>query len=448
MSAIPHRGPHVRELFVKTGPAVAAVGPFEGDQSESRTSYDLGGKRKRVGAPTPQPVGLGQYKPRILADNTDANIPLHHGHPDDPRQPSNSRAPDSGADRSAGTHQEGSHSHSHSRPFMVGDKDTPLVLHSPSDTYGLERDVRALTVSPSREGEGMVIGTSNPLFDLQETPTANGDVSVSGGKVRHYEKRKDKKGEKQREHREQHRELQHREQFRELQHREQQGELQHREQFRELQHREQHREPEGVYIPAPDYDEEEKTMIFSDEPDDDELSSEMSGKKIYREYYGEDFSQYLSDDENGLDDILHRHSRSSHMVDRKSKTEVKRNHYKKRDSLAGKDKKDKGFQGSSSLRNFSYADSKFGTLTASHRRPSVNSLSEKTEEAELFVNTGSSYEHFLCSKNGEGPVEAGVPHMPHTFTRPAHKKDTLWKKLTWKFKKQPKNGFSVSPSYS
>jgi hypothetical protein len=59
-SALPSRGPHVRELFAQ-GPETS----FHYEQKESRTSYNISSTKKNR-APAP-PSGLGQYKPKILS---------------------------------------------------------------------------------------------------------------------------------------------------------------------------------------------------------------------------------------------------------------------------------------------------------------------------------------------------------------------------------------------
>ncbi|KAL8577773.1 hypothetical protein ACOMHN_001642 [Nucella lapillus] len=400
MSAIPQRGPHVRDLFVQPGPSVG-VAHLEADNQESRANYALGSKKKRP-APPP-PAGLGHYKPKILSGTNDSNITISQATaaPADARHTANGRGPESKPTPLS--------SNNNNRPFIIGDKDTPLVLHAASDDhYSAERDICDQKVSATSEADGAFMGTSNPLFDAQSPK-----VNLANGHAARDDQREERKGR-------------------------------------------ENGEPDRVFIPRPDYDEDEKIMVFSDEPDDDDdLLSEQPGKKVYKEYDGEDFAQYLSDEEIGTDNAPTWHKRSSHAPDWKSKTEAKRTLYKKREpsTLPGKTngKKDKSFPGPGSVRNFSYADSKYGTLNggSSSKRASVHSLSElDTGEAELFVNTGSSYEHFLCSKNGEElpPVLSEVPQVPFRYTRPAHKKDTLWKKLTWRFKNHAKNGFDVESS--
>ena len=236
-------------------------------------------------------------------------------------------------------------------------------------------------------------------------------------------------------------------------------------------------EPEGVFIPAPDYDEEEKTMVLEEEEGDFDMNFDPRRKRdVYREYQGEDFAQYLSDEDNGADFTQTYTSRprrpppqpfKHHTTERKPKGENKRL-FKKRDAGVAntKHKKspDKSISGSQSLRNFSYADSKFGTINGRNKRHSLpRSLSQEAEEADLFAETGSSYEQFLSHRNGDvnmsmdndrpvsmlvddrpfGEAALGLPERPPSYARQSSKKDTLWKKLTWRFK-QPKHSFDLT----
>ena len=413
MAALPQRGPHVRELFVQNGPGSGA-GSFQYAQKESRSSYDIKSKKKNR-APPP-PVGLGQYKPRILSGDSNVNVLNDHvTSPVRPPRPSKGR----GSASNNNNGDDDSKDVDRTRPFIVGDKDTPVMLHPSDDAHDLDLyvDDLALTSTGMPGQAERELGTDNPLFHLQEEEKeeGSGDALTPNG-------------------------------------------LPHM--TNGAQPTAKSEEPDGVYIPAPDYDEEEKTMVFPDEPDEQESNSPRRGKKVYKEYYGEDFAQYLSDEENGQGEAIRRPRRggAGHHAERKSKTEAKRPLYKKREPLPSKGKKDKGFSGSHSLRDFSFADSKFGTLTRDKKRHSLPVVSDDTADAELFVNTGDSYEHFLRSKNGEelgdvltdvpyGRGRAGfLPNAPPMYAGPAPTKDSLWKKLTWKFKKQARRSFDLSAS--
>ena len=418
MAALPQRGLHVRELFVQNGPGSGAPS-FQYAQKESRSSYDIKSKKKNR-APPP-PVGLGQYKPRILSGDSSVNVLNDHvTSPVRPPRPSKGRGSASTANNNNNNDDDGKDV-DRTRPFIMGDKDTPMMLHPSDDVRDVDLylDDLALTSTGMPGHAGRQLGTDNPLFRLEEEEE---------------EKEKEEEGS---------------------------SDALTPNGLPHMTNGAESEETDGVYIPAPDYDEEEKTMVFPDEPDEQESNSPQRGKKVYKEYYGEDFAQYLSDEENGQGEVMRRPRRrgaAGHHAERKSKTEAKRPMYKKRDSLPSKGKKDRGFSGTHSLRDFSFADSKFGTLTREKKRHSLPAVADDTADAELFVNTGDSYEHFLRSKNGEelgdvltdvpyGQGRAGfLPNAPPMYAGTAPTKDSLWKKLTWKFKKQARRSFDLSAS--
>ncbi|KAK7100832.1 uncharacterized protein [Littorina saxatilis] len=449
MSALPRRGAHVRDLFVNQTAPNLGMGSFESDQNGSRKSYDLGGSKKKKRAPAP-PVsaGLGQYKPRILSDESVTNVPsnLSVDNPVRPPRPSKNKV-DNPLNNFANT----SHNSDVSRPIIMGDKDTPLVLHPTPDPDDL--DFNVIDISLSSDGapltlnsEGMPgrgqdgLGTENPLFQMhEEEQEAAIDLTVTADQAAN-EKVFDFSGSAD-----------------EVTNGTETSHLNGIFQFGADRDPTENEEPEGIFIPPPDYDEEEKTMVFDEEDlEAGTSSSPRRGQKVFKEYYGEDYAQYLSDEETGphkAATVRPRRLHHNNVVDRKTKTEAKRPHYKKRESIAGKGKKDKSFTGSNSLRNFSFADSKFGTITGSKKRQhSIPSVSEETDEAELFVSTGESYEQFLRMKNGEdltnestGPTYgfqgggflAGHPlGMPSDVTRTPKEieRDNVWKKLTQRFR--------------
>nr|KAG5711793.1 hypothetical protein BaRGS_023557 [Batillaria attramentaria] len=242
---------------------MTSLGAFEYEQKESKGNYDIKKKRR---APPP-PTGLGQYKPKILSDDSLGNVPANRN-----SEESTSTAPTRPPRRSSGSqHQNGNAGNSGQvRALVMGDKDTPMVLH-PSGDDAMEVDadddesllLRSDVVAVHEGGTE----TDNPLFNMRQDS---------------------------------------------------------------IEEAEQTQEPEGVFIPAPDYDEEEKTIELTDEPEEDFDPSPRRGKKVYKEYAGEDFSQYLSDDETDPRVELRRPPRRPmHIMERKSKTEAKRPHYKK-----------------------------------------------------------------------------------------------------------------------
>ena len=392
MSAVfPQANPHSRELFDNNNaPGLSAFGY---EKKESRSSYDIGGKKKRR-APK-APAGLGQYKPKILSAENATSVPVNNAAPDTPVRPPR-------PSKQKGRKDSDPPSSNIAKPIIMGDKDTPMTLHAEEDDHDLDLDVSDLKALTSSMGQGQAMGTENPLFKMHEED----DDEAQEEQVMDFA---DENG----------------------------GEA------------EKVLEPEGVYIPAPDYDEEEKTMSFADDPDDEHLINARRAKQVYKEYDGEDFAQYLSDEEISMEEVLSRSRRPVPVVERKAKTEAKRTNYKKRESLLGKNK-NKSISGASSLRDFSYADSKFGTVSGSKKRQSMPTLPEGSKEAELYVGNDASYEEFLRIKNGEAVMSRDhqyVQPQSGEFRRSSHtSKDTLWKKFTWKFKKPVNNSFNVTAS--
>lgn len=446
----------MRDLFGQNGPGTS----FQYDHKESKASYNISPKKKNRAPPPPS--GLSQYRPKILT--TDSHAPgivaIHHEGGQLLTSPSGNnevaslpvRPPRLGKGQSSADSTANGGVNS-SSPFIIGDKDVPMVLHAPDEDLSgdQERDIgdrqRLTSVDgmPGYESQG----TENPLFRMQdgeeeeermdtgEGSRASDSYDVAGDWDRVY----------------------------------QNGDIHHPAKISD------HRDKlNGVYIPDPDYDEDEKTLVLEDEDGDLDLhlNPEDRGQKVYKEYHGEDFAQYLSDEDAPRDMLqtLKRpsHSRShNHLADRKSKTEAQRPHFKKRDSVfsqggagKGKNRERNSISGSHSLRDFSFNDSKFGTVTGgnNHKRHSLSLTSSHdsaSEEAEIFVETGNSYEQFLRHRNGQVPADGvgdnrselvdaahGLPEAPPRYARASGSRDSLWKKMTWKFKSKVRSDFNVS----
>ncbi|XP_076439949.1 uncharacterized protein LOC143279720 [Babylonia areolata] len=425
MSALPQVSP-AGDLFNKGGPP---FGSFEYNQKESRSSYDIGAKKKRR-APAP-PSGLAQYKPKILSSDTsgDIPVPVSTDSPVAPPRPSRNRDGGKAAAREAG-------------PIVMGDKNVPVVLppsqHDDDDPQHVDLNVSSLNLTSHDvlTDHHQDLGTDNPLFSTHDELSPDSRSSADNPVLDTHDDNVTTSQSTDNPLFSLHDEgvsgTQGRLESNSFEDRKEQDDT----------------EPEGVYIPAPDYDEEELTMAIPEEADDGRRHSSRRSTRVYKEYDGEDFGQYLSDEENGYEEILRRASRPSIQIDHKSKTEVRRPHYKKRESLPLKNKKDKGVSGFSSLRTFSYADSKFGTVSGNRRQ---SGLLSGPKEPEHFVNTAASYEQFLYGQNGGevGPAgselpsyrqEASPDHPPRVQSR-----DSVWKKFTWKVKKQM-NSFDLSAS--
>lgn len=208
--------------------------------------------------------------------------------------------------------------------------------------------------------------------------------------------------------------------------------------------------------PPPDYDEDEKTLDFNSEDTDDPNDSSDGKKKKHREmrpkstvkvYDGEDFSHYLSEDEPEQQVQLHAESKGRNTVGRKSKSDSqgpkvndKHTMFKQQTGKKSKRKNSANTPTFSSVRSFSYADSKYGTKGKSMNKSL--SFSELTHDSDVFLSTSSregSYESFLRSRHGDVlPPEANdvindIREMNRN-AKLAHKDDTVWKKLTVRIK--------------
>ncbi|XP_059155199.1 uncharacterized protein LOC131940548 [Physella acuta] len=194
-------------------------------------------------------------------------------------------------------------------------------------------------------------------------------------------------------------------------------------------------EPSGVFIPAPDYDEEERTLDFNsedtDEGEDHQRANPQRTKPVMKVYDGEDLSRYLSDDDDEVDsEVQLRHNGKSH----KGTVNPKHTLFKQSQSKSKKTRG--GTQGHGSVRSFSYADSKFGTKG---KASSKSLVADAPDDSQRFLTANthqSSYESFLRSRNGDVLPstelnDSGVD-MGEEFGQ--HKDGTLWKKMTVRLK--------------
>ncbi|XP_067679099.1 uncharacterized protein [Haliotis asinina] len=199
----------------------------------------------------------------------------------------------------------------------------------------------------------------------------------------------------------------------------------------------------GVDVPAPDYEEEEMTLDF----EGDDRVHDKRRDSIYKEFPGEDFSRYLSDDEEDYEfDRPVYTVRSKPPVSRrvlqkkdsKSRTEAWRGDKPKRDSSKSLFKQNAKNTGKTTLRYYSVNDTKLGIgLDGAARKPQKKSIRDG-------VPYESSYESFLQARNGGprwGSLESSSSDSGHEtgddFKRGAkgNNTGTFWKKLTIKFKK-------------
>lgn len=209
-------------------------------------------------------------------------------------------------------------------------------------------------------------------------------------------------------------------------------------------------EPAGVFIPAPDYDEEEKTLNFSEDTDDHSDGGDggkprqMKAKAPVKVYEGADLSHYLSEDEVEQDAVFQSGLKAKNVLDKKSKTGTKKskNMFKQNTSSKNKRKSIGNIPTNNSVRSFSYADSKFGTKGKTMTKSL--STSNITDESEIFLSVNSeqsSYESFLRSRHGDHlPYEAkndtggGNNGDAGQSGNLKDKDDNVWKKLTMRLK--------------
>ncbi|XP_050401644.1 uncharacterized protein LOC126818335 [Patella vulgata] len=351
------RGPHVRDIFVGKDKIESGHLHYDTKESQSNFMVKTKNKNKQQNANN-KPTKLGQYKPRILSDSDEINVPV----------PKHSPV------------RTGNQILDKPRPYIVGDKNTPIVLHP----IGADDDISDNGDVNSNQ-ETNPLQTSNPMFDKV---TELGKIQTETEII------------------------------------------------------------DGIVIPPPDYEEEVATMNFYEE-----IREKVDfTKPVHRNYGGEDFSKFLDDDD---DEILEHGGLTWHSqrpparnplpsFDKKAKTEVKRK-YQKRESK--KTNKHFNTQKRNSLRNFSFADSKFADKGAD--RPSSGKKDKNNKEemefsvygdADNFMNSNNkSYETFLHARHGD------LPDLYHDNRQtdedkemhsPKQKDGNFWKKLTLRFKRQ------------
>ncbi|KAK3611967.1 hypothetical protein CHS0354_011624 [Potamilus streckersoni] len=238
---------------------------------------------------------------------------------------------------------------------------------------------------------------------------------------------------------------------------------------------------EYPYIPPPDYDEEEKTMTFEDEEDNDRHYHMNRANEIFKQMQEDDFGKYISNEEDYEFDSLPVTSRRMKMTQPMSNQHQKRKSAvptpSKPDSLFKTPKKPKeGLYQRSTIRDFTYSDSKIGWGDRTVRSTSAKGRYIKREKGrkklsdqqyveqqtsntyEEFLNTRQmgDYENFLHAKskslnNLESPNSSDSGHETsddayresvyynsqpkELLDKNIDSKSTFWKKLTWKFKR-------------
>ncbi|XP_005098295.1 uncharacterized protein LOC101851579 [Aplysia californica] len=221
-------------------------------------------------------------------------------------------------------------------------------------------------------------------------------------------------------------------------------------------------ESQGVHIPEPDYEEDEKTLTFTEEDTDasDGTGEEERLRKERRinpvlkasRYEGEDLSRFLSDDDETEIEVVEKPNQKARKLstssNRISRTEPRqkvspKNSLFKQQTVSGKRKgsgKGQPVQ-FNSVRSFSYADSKIGTQGRSAGKR-LN-YTDGPDDNQRFVND-SSYESFLRSRHGDAmpfpeSSDSGVDMADDSSHR---KQGPIWKKLTLRLKNRKSKDFS------
>lgn len=173
-----------------------------------------------------------------------------------------------------------------------------------------------------------------------------------------------------------------------------------------------------LFIPEPDYDEDEFTIDFKSEDADKLAYNRNSGSTLYKDYEGEDFGQYLSDEDDQTEDIGFTWRKNiRHNYPRKARTEVKRqrsSNQKRAEKLFKSAPKMKGGTVRQNLREFSFADAKI-SLGKTFKEFSNNRYKKNTEvtaDDEHFLRSRNSYEQFLGIRFSQS-LEGGNQNWSH-----------------------------------
>lgn len=166
-------------------------------------------------------------------------------------------------------------------------------------------------------------------------------------------------------------------------------------------------EYEEIYIPEPDYDEDEVTLSFKNEDFGNTDSQENSPGQLFKNYEGEDFGKYLSDEEDIVDTNGYTWRKNIQYqtikpTSQKANTEIKRNRPKTPKTAQAMFKSAPKIKGNiirHNLRDFSYADTKISVKPANGKTESrYQKKQEKFTDDDDFMRTKNSYEKFLSTR--------------------------------------------------
>ncbi|GFO47994.1 hypothetical protein PoB_007449900 [Plakobranchus ocellatus] len=256
-------------------------------------------------------------------------------------------------------------------------------------------------------------------------------------------------------------------------------------------------ESEAVYIPEPDYEEDEKTLDFNSEGtsgDEEDGGDRLERRPGFtngsenqrrmsfpiRQYEGEDLSRYLSDDESDSSPVpetpsppvTNGKSKSKKSGSKKSKNDIsnmrpkvsqKHSLFKNSGSSTQSKSNKKGKSSKNvvqapafnSVRSFSYADSKYGTKGRAISR-SMMSLSQDTfylgsepaDDSDMFLSAStqdSTYESFLRSRHSQSmPPESSDSGVEMADDGGGSAGGGVWRKLTWRLRNKSGKNYSLA----
>lgn len=210
-------------------------------------------------------------------------------------------------------------------------------------------------------------------------------------------------------------------------------------------------ENDEPFIPEPDYDEDEITIDFKNEDCDQVTSSINSGTLLYKDYEGEDFGQYISDEEEHIENlgytwrknIRHNYPRQDHS--RKAKTEVKRQRLSSQRSAQKLFKSAPKMKGSTmrqNLREFSFADAKISLANTVSQvyNNRYKKNTEVTAEDEQFLRSRHSYEQFLHNRFSQSFDGESQNWSQKEYEKHRHYEKSLGLDFTGKLSRRFKNG--------
>ena len=228
-------------------------------------------------------------------------------------------------------------------------------------------------------------------------------------------------------------------------------------------------ESEEPYIPEPDYDEDEVTMSFDEYAEIPSRRPTGNDRPEMRpKFPGEDYSQYLSEDEDYFSDntftwrkdIHYRRKGSSQQGKQRPMSHPQKPAHRDRPRKShgnlkpvGKPKRDSKVEHikRNTIRDFSFSDSKIGFGDRTVNSTSAKGRYEKRNKGRPRIEgSEGSYEEFLrmrqnengSSSSADSGHDAGddlyMQNSVFANSQPKQvreKKGSMWQRLTWRFKR-------------